>query len=185
MLNLSCPSCVALSLVLMTSLVQADDPVQVGNRRELFVDRLLIDKLDNARLSLHTPRAQEIVLKFNKPWKGMYSGYETVLRDGDKLMLYCRGLPISSAALGAEVTCVAESRDGVHWTRPELGLFEVHGTKANNVVLANHGACHNFARSSIESRTARQNRGTRHSVAADHSTPKMTSCTGVSLLTWS
>ncbi|MCH2126383.1 MAG: hypothetical protein MK165_16455 [Pirellulaceae bacterium] len=145
MLKPSFPSCVGLSLVFITSLVSAANPIHIGDRRELFVDKLLIDKLDNARLALHAPQPQETVLKFDKPWEGIYSGYETVLHDAGKLRIYYRGLPIASAALGAEVTCVAESRDGVHWTRPELGLFEVHGTKANNVVLANHGACHNFA----------------------------------------
>ena len=34
-----------------------------------------------------------------------------------------------------EVTCYAESSDGVHWKRPELGLFEVHGSRNNNVIL--------------------------------------------------
>jgi hypothetical protein len=42
-----------------------------------------------------------------------------------------------------EYTCYAESRDGVHWTRPELGLFEFEGSKENNIVWAGPGA-HNF-----------------------------------------
>ena len=32
--------------------------------------------------------------------------------------------------------CLAQSQDGVHWTKPELELFEVRGVKPNNVVLA-------------------------------------------------
>ena len=32
--------------------------------------------------------------------------------------------------------CVIESEDGIHWRRPELGLFEFAGSKANNIVLA-------------------------------------------------
>jgi hypothetical protein len=70
-----------------------------------------------------------------------------VVRDGKKLRVYYRGLPVSGAdGSAAEVTCVAESDDGIHWTRPKLGLFTVRGTKENNVVLA--GAppfSHNFA----------------------------------------
>ena len=137
--------CTILLLITTASLVQAADPVPIGDHRELFVDDLLIDALRNTRLRLHAPHRQEIVFRFDKPWEGLHSGYETVLRDGKQLRMYYRGLPIASAALGAEVTCVAESRDGVHWTRPNLGLFQINGTKANNVVLANHGACHNFA----------------------------------------
>ena len=35
-----------------------------------------------------------------------------------------------------EWTCYAESTDGIHWEKPDLGLYEVMGTKKNNVVLA-------------------------------------------------
>ena len=45
-----------------------------------------------------------------------------------------------------EVTCYAESVDGIRWKKPNLGLFEVHGTYQNNVILDNTFApvCHNF-----------------------------------------
>src|SRR4051812_37542811 len=44
-----------------------------------------------------------------------------------------------------EVTCHAESRDGIHWVKPELGLFERRGSKANNIVLAGMAPfSHNF-----------------------------------------
>ena len=32
------------------------------------------------------------------------------------------------------VICYAESKDGIHWTRPNLGLFEYEGSKENNIV---------------------------------------------------
>ena len=34
----------------------------------------------------------------------------------------------------------AESKDGVEWTRPDLGLFDFHKTKPNNVVIAREGS---------------------------------------------
>lgn len=33
-----------------------------------------------------------------------------------------------------EVTCYAESRDGIHWEKPSLGLYEFDGSKENNIV---------------------------------------------------
>ncbi len=69
-------------------------------------------------------------------------GYETVLKDGDVFRFYYRGMPVARHTQDVEVTCLAESRDGIHWTRPQLGLFEVQGTKDNNVVLARHRGCH-------------------------------------------
>ena len=119
--------------------------VEIGSRRELFVDRFLVERLEGCRLRLHSPQPQEIVLKFDKLWEGLYSGYETVLKDGDGFRFYYRGMPAARHDLDTEVTCVAESRDGIHWTKPELGLFEVQGTEKNNVVLARSRGCHNLA----------------------------------------
>jgi hypothetical protein len=33
------------------------------------------------------------------------------------------------------VLCFATSKDGIHWEKPNLGLFEHHGSKANNIVM--------------------------------------------------
>lgn len=40
-------------------------------------------------------------------------------------------------------TCYAESTDGIHWTKPELNLFEFNGSKRNNIVWQGIGT-HNF-----------------------------------------
>jgi hypothetical protein len=34
--------------------------------------------------------------------------------------------------------CYAESKDGIHWVKPDLGLHEFNGSKANNIVIP-HG----------------------------------------------
>ena len=125
----------------------ADEPVQIGSRRELFVDRALVERTQGVTLELQMPRDEGIAIKFDKPWEGPFCGYCTVIRDGDKFRCYYRGLPSSGRDGSArESTCVAESSDGVNWTKPELGLFEVDGTKANNVVLAGAAPLsHNFS----------------------------------------
>lgn len=122
-------------------------PVEIGSRLELFVDHYLIDRLDGARLVLHRPVPQEVVLRFDKPWEGLFCGYCTVLKDADRFRLYYRGLPQAGGdGSAAEVTCYAESSDGVHWTKPKLGLYEVQGTRENNVILAQMPPLsHNFS----------------------------------------
>jgi len=126
----------------------ADDPVRdIGARLELFVDDYLIASLDGAALKLHAPRPAETVLAFDEPWEGRYCGYVTVIKDGDLFRLYYRGLPNAGKdGSAAETTCYAESRDGISFTKPSLGLFEVEGSTDNNVVLAGAEPCsHNFA----------------------------------------
>ena len=122
-----------------------EEPIDIGNRRELFVDSLLIERMEGVSLQLHPPQPQEVVFRFDQPWEGRYSAYITVLHDGEKFLMYYRGMPRASHDRTTEVTCLAESRDGVHWIRPKVGLFEVAGSRENNVVLAGHPACHNFA----------------------------------------
>lgn len=123
-----------------------DNSRAIGSRRELFVDRFLIERLTNARLHLHEPRDEGVVLRMDKPWEGPHAGYTTVLSDGDRLLMYYRGISqLGPDGSEHERTCLAESVDGSHWTRPELGLFEFDGSTANNIVLANAApVSHNF-----------------------------------------
>jgi hypothetical protein len=120
--------------------------IPLGSRRELFVDSFLIDRLRGAALTLEQPRDEGVVLRFDRPWEGSFCGYATVLRDGPLYRLYYRGLPAAGGdGSNREVTCYAQSRDGLTWTKPELGLFEVGGSRANNVVLAGKAPfSHNF-----------------------------------------
>ena len=122
-------------------------PLNITTRRELFVDYFLIDKMNGTRLMLHEPRDEGPVLQFDKPWEGPFCGYCTVIKTEEKYQLYYRGLPTAGRdGSSVEVTCYAESNDGIHWTKPDLELFEVDGTLKNNVILANTApVTHNFS----------------------------------------
>jgi hypothetical protein len=140
------------SLVLLVAgsalgLQAASAPLHLGSRRELFVDDHLIERLDGVALKLHEPTPAGVALRFDRPWEGAFCGYVTVLRHGDSFQMYYRGLPRAGRdGSKAEVTCYAESRDGRVWHKPNLGLFEVCGTRDNNVVLAGQPPfSHNFA----------------------------------------
>ncbi|MFO7901582.1 MAG: hypothetical protein R6U98_02885 [Pirellulaceae bacterium] len=122
--------------------------VDIGSRRELFVDEYLIEKLHNARRVLHHPTPREISLARNKPWEGNSSGYTTVFQDGDLYRMYYRGTHVvyargKSERAHREVYCYAESRDGIQWMRPNLGLVEFDGSKKNNIIWDGVGS-HNF-----------------------------------------
>lgn len=126
---------------------QAAEPITIGSRRELFVDRFLIDTMKGTELRLQTPRDEGIAFKFDAPWEGGFSGYVSIVQLPGKLRAYYRGKPIANKdGSDDESTCCAESTDGIHWTRPDVGLYEVQGTKKNNVVLMKASqATHNFA----------------------------------------
>ena len=120
------------------------DPLRLGDRRELFVDHYLIDRLDGASLKLHEPQPAGTAIKYDRPWEGRGCAYITVLEDDGVYRMYYRGSPGDAP----EVTCYAESADGIEWTKPDLGLFDVAGTRDNNVILTPEAAgeaTHNFS----------------------------------------
>jgi hypothetical protein len=130
-----------LMLLLPLTVVAIED---IGDRRELFVDHRLIESLDGVELRMHEPQDAGPAFYFDRPWEGRFSAYATVLDDHGLFRMYYRGLPRGGGEVDA-VTCYAESPDGVNWIKPNLGLFEVAGTRDNNVVLANNTFARNFS----------------------------------------
>jgi len=124
----------------------AEDVVNIGGRRELFVDDALIAKTSgDLRLVLHRPERKEIVFTTDKPWEGNASSFQSLVAHDGKYRLYYRGGHYGESIGGpkdtpdhrwhAWVLCVAESTDGIHWTRPDLGLCAFKGSTTNNIVL--------------------------------------------------
>jgi len=127
--------------LLTPSLLTAAEPVDIGSRRELLVDQHLIEQLDGVRLELHRPVRREVVFRTDAAWEGNGSAYQSVFQDGDRFLIYYRGghHPNSKAYQTKknswETLCVAESRDGIHWTRPELGIVKFDSSTKNNLIL--------------------------------------------------
>ena len=160
----------AASLALLTtpSFSQDKDPanmpksaISIADHRQLLCMPELIDRLSgDARFQLHHPQRREIVLTTDAPWEGNMSGvYATVFRDGDICRLYYKTahLDVAKRAGGGQAAadaitfrvCYAESEDGLTWRKPELGLYEFEGSKANNIVWTGSGekqcGVHGFA----------------------------------------
>jgi hypothetical protein len=131
-----------------TTDVFAADPIDIGTRCELLVDDYLIDSLSGAaKQAVQQPVPKEVVLVTDKPWEGNTCAYYTIFEDGDLYRMYYRGSHWNTetkTSTHPEVTCYAESRDGIHWAKPNLGLFEFEGSKENNIVWEGIGT-HCFA----------------------------------------
>jgi hypothetical protein len=107
------------------------DPVLVGGPpyRRLFLDSMVVEDSGGLERVFHAATKYEgnPVFTKEKNWEGWGpSCGGTVIRDADKLRMYyytiegCHG--------------VAESKDGLHWTRPVLGLVDWKGSKENNII---------------------------------------------------
>lgn len=116
-------------------------PIEIGNRRELFVDDALISSQHDVELRLHKPVPREVVIVHDQPWEGSGSGYHSIFQDGDIYRMYYKSwhLEVTQGKVNTSThplfCCYAESKDGVHWTKPKLGLHDFKGSKENNIVI--------------------------------------------------
>ena len=118
----------------------ASEPVSISDRRELFLDNLLVDRLEGgAQRVFHRPVPREVVITFDKPWEGNTCLATAVFQTGDVYRLHYRASNTPGSAGGEKrgahfFQAYAESRDGRQWTRPSLGLVEFQGSTDNNLI---------------------------------------------------
>src|SRR6056297_1418375 len=79
-------------LCVIPSSLYADDVIDIGNRRELFVDDYLIERMsEGVGLQVQQPEPQDVVLVTGEPWEGNTCAYYTIFQDGDIYRMYYRG----------------------------------------------------------------------------------------------
>jgi hypothetical protein len=127
--------------------IRAEDPTAIHSRLELFVENSLIEKVSPpATLHQHQPAPREVVLVTDAPWEGNTSACFTVFRDNDIYRMYYRAahsVESPTQTRHPDFSCYAESKDGIHWRKPKLGLFEFQGSTDNNIIWKG-GATENF-----------------------------------------
>lgn len=111
------------------------DVRHIGSRLELFIDDWLIDAMQGVTLKLHHPIPRETALDFDRPWEGPISSENVVIKDEGQYRLWYR-----AGGDDNHRTAYAESQDGIHWQRPDLGLFSFHGFTNNNILLEGSSA---------------------------------------------
>jgi len=114
-------------------------------RRTLFAfDDISIPFSQNLKLVMRSPERHpaNLVLQrggFEAPDSWAVQFYGSVIRDGDRYRMWHvaagqdrveRSGPRSSPWRVA----YAQSRDGVNWTKPKLGIVEYRGSRANNLI---------------------------------------------------
>jgi hypothetical protein len=106
--------------------------VAVGLEKQLLVDDYVVAHRHNIHRDLQ-PAAKandgQAVLVRDRPWEqANLFQVQSVLHDGERFVMhYGYTGPV-------DYCCRAESEDGVHWTKPALGLREFDGSRENNLV---------------------------------------------------
>ena len=106
--------------------------INIGSRRECFFDTFLIDEAKTtAERRLHKPVRREVLLTMDKPWEAQYTTmFCTIFAEGKWKMYYT-----TTVTNKEKYICYAESEDGQHWVRPNLGIIDFQGSKDNNIIL--------------------------------------------------
>ena len=86
---------------------------------------------------MNPPAKAGVVLRGDRPWDmGWISGAGTVIEDGGRYRMWYTGLPpVKRFEDDRFRLCYAESKDGVHWEKPNLGIYEWRGSRANNILM--------------------------------------------------
>ncbi|MBQ4322935.1 MAG: hypothetical protein IJC19_03245 [Clostridia bacterium] len=94
-------------------------------------------------IKAHRPRVTvEPVMIPDKPWEQTcLNCYATFLKIDGKIRVWYEAIPPEEGGNidMSSLLCYAESEDGIHFTKPNLGIFEYHGSKENNIVKNVHG----------------------------------------------
>jgi len=137
------------SLILLAcgiNVAHAAKPIDVGSRKQLFIDDKFIARSQGIELTMNTPKKMnQPVLATDAPWDGepkaSVGWYSSVIKGGDKIRIWGSGkaiLPVRMKSDGPVVYLFsyAESTDGIHFTKPESSLVAYD---ENNAEIGEHG----------------------------------------------
>jgi hypothetical protein len=130
--------------------------------RYLLLDERIVAQTKNAKLTIGKVEKHRSNPLFgeDKPWERRFDNlYANVIYDEQEKIYKCwyspfvvdtssKGMPIEErkrkpykAPDNREMAiCYATSTDGINWVKPELGLIEYDGSKANNILWRGIGA---------------------------------------------
>jgi hypothetical protein len=128
--------------LLLAGAAAAEPPaLDVGGRKQLFIDYRFIESAEGMSLTVNPPhRTGEVLLSADAAWESKLriGSYSSVAREGGRIRLWYNVLGKDHEPgknpdfMGV---AYAESRDGIHFEKPILGLVEVDGSRRNNLVM--------------------------------------------------
>lgn len=66
----------------------SQEPMDVGGRRQVFIDGRFIAQSDGVELRVHPPALRGPVFRAERPWEAGYIGHATLIQDGDTLKMW-------------------------------------------------------------------------------------------------
>lgn len=116
-------------------------PIDVGNRKQLFIDTSFFAVSENISLHIVPPaKSGERTLVSDRPWEDASLNWFSVMDDGGTYRMWYECYDSEGWPTTDDTSfCYAESKDAIHWTKPSLGLFAYHGSNDTNILFRQIG----------------------------------------------
>jgi len=111
----------------------AADLYNVGNQKQLLFDDAFFESHRGFWWRVCPPKKTgERTLVADRPWEShRLDAWPQVMEDGGRYRMWYMACPSPTKAY----FCYAESKDGIHWDKPALGLESFGGSKENNILF--------------------------------------------------
>ena len=127
-------------------LARSEEPLQIGSNKQLFIgpydaegrDTHLVSSMKHIEITMNSAHVTgERLVVQDRPWEGtgILDMRQFVLKNGHTFRMYYNALPHHFTSTDAtnprknvwgrpynRILCYAESKDGIHWTKPDLGI---------------------------------------------------------------
>lgn len=110
--------------------------------KELCWDKYLWDKSEGVRLRIHRPEEKNVVIEQEK--NIALDSFIQIIQAGDMYRMYYAAHNRAGGELSGGVFYLAESSDGINFTKPDFGMFEYEGSKNNNIYFTEDRFVDNF-----------------------------------------
>lgn len=108
--------------------------IPIGTDRQLFLDELFFDDREGVEMKVNPPHQDFTpVMVAEGPGEQSLGCYNTVLRENGRFRMWYDAIT-DAEGQARRFFCYAESGDGIHWEKPELGMVGFQGSHKNNIV---------------------------------------------------
>jgi hypothetical protein len=124
------------------------EPLAITDKAQLFIDDRLVASARGVQECVNRPVLDGVALSpgpvgaWDDAWVGVYG---QVFEDDGVFKMYMKGRSVAhirkllSGSKPSTPLGYAESEDGIHWRRPDLGLCEYEGSRENNISCMDGG----------------------------------------------
>jgi hypothetical protein len=128
--------------------ILAAEPIDVGSDKQLILDGLFLAESQGVSLRVHPPRKTgNVTLRPEHEWESASLNWFNVVQDQGRIdrrakyRMWYEAYDVDGWPTSDDTSfCYAESRDGIRWTKPELGRFDYKGSKRNNILFRQIGS---------------------------------------------